>query len=128
MATFFGQFQGGGVPLASYMGMIGYARLPVAISNLLAGILMAVTGRPVNLTPAVLLPDTAGPVLAAVLSAFNPLHLWYYVLLGIGFAALFGREPRKGWALPLALFVMTTLFTAASAGLSSALTSSMTLN
>lgn len=127
VAMFFGQFQGGGVPLTSYFGMVGYARLPLAILTLLMGVFTGITGRlEFDLSPAVLLPETASPVLAALLHAFNPLHLWYYVLLGIGFASLFGREPRKGWILPVALFVITTLFQMGSAAVSASLM--MTMN
>lgn len=125
VAMFFGQFEGGGVPLSAYMGMIGYARLPLAILNLLAGIFLAATGRQLNLSAAVLLPETASPYLVGLLSSFNPLYLWYYVLLGIGFAALFDREPRKGWALPVTVFVVTTLLNAVAVGVTSAFTPTM---
>ena len=123
VATFFGRLQGGGVPLSSYMGMIGYARMPLAISTLLTGIFMAITGQTLNLTPAAFLPEGAPPVLVGLLGSLNPLNLWYYVLLAIGFAALHGREPRKGWPLPVTLFVITTLFTTVSLVMNAALMS-----
>ncbi len=125
VAMFFGQFQGGGVSLKSYMGMVGYARMPLAIHNLLAGVFSGITGQQLNLSAAAFLPDTASLGLIGLLGAINPLHIWYYILLGIGFAALFDREPRKGWALPVTLFVVTTLFSAASGALGSAF---MTMN
>lgn len=116
VATFFGQFQGGGVPLTSYMGMVGYARMPLDLARLLSAAFIAVTGKPLDLSAAAFLPEGASPVLAGALQMLSPLGLWYYGLLAIGFAALFGREPRRGWALPVTLFVLGTIVTAAAAG------------
>lgn len=115
VALFFGQFHGGGVSLSAYMGMIGYARMPLALSLLLSAVYQAFAGQPLNLSAAAFLPGDASPILAAALTMLNPLGLWYYALLAVGFAALFGREPRKGWAMPVTLLVIGTLYLMATA-------------
>lgn len=122
VATFFGQFQGGEVPLTSYMGMIGYARMPLDIARLLSAVFMAVTGKQLDLSAAALLPDGASPVLMGALQMINPFGIWYYALLAIGFAALFGREPRRGWAMPVTLFVLGVIVSAAAASIGAAFT------
>lgn len=104
LALFVGQFHGGGVAFRSYYGMIGYARVPLALSTLLAGIYQAATGQMLNLSLGVLVPEGGSPYLLGLLSTFNPFTLWYYALLATGFAALFGRPARRGWALPAILW------------------------
>ena len=120
VATFFGQFQGGGVSLSAYLGMIGYARLPLAISTLLGGVFAAFTGQSLDLSLAVFLPETASGVMVGLLKMINPFGIWYYVLLATGFAALFGRSPKRGWLLPVALFVAGTLVTIGTSGFGAA--------
>jgi len=122
VAIFFGQFQGGGVPFAAYMGMIGYARMPLVLSRLLTAVFIAATGQALDLSAAAFLPAGASPALTAALQMLNPFGIWYYVLLAIGFAALFRREPRRGWAFPVTLFVLGTVISAALGGASASLT------
>lgn len=120
VATFFGQFQGGGVSLSAYLGMIGYARLPLAISTLLGAVFLAVTGQTLDLSLAVFLPEGSSNILVGLLRMLNPFGVWYYALLGTGFAALFGRSPRRGWLMPVALFVAGTLINVGTSGLGAA--------
>lgn len=116
IALFVGQFQGGGVPFSAYLGMIGYARVPLALSALLSGVWTALTDKPLIMSLTVFLSPEASPYLKGLLSMFNPFGLWYYALLAIGFAALFKRPPGKGWALPALLFVVATLASVGTAG------------
>lgn len=109
--TFFGQFQGGGVPLKAYLGMIGYARMPLMISSLIGGIYMGATGKALDLSLGILLSPEASPWLKGLLSMLNPFGLWYYGLLATGFAALFGQPPRKGVTMAVVLFLLGTLVT-----------------
>jgi len=120
VAVFFGQFQGGGVSLSAYLGMIGYARMPLVLSQLLGAVYMALTGQALNMSLAVFLPDGASPYLSGLLGMVNPFGLWYYALLGVGFAALFGRSPRRGWLLPAALFVLGTVANVLGSGMGAA--------
>lgn len=121
-ALFMGQFQGGGVSYGSYFGMIGYARMPLAIASILGGIYQVATGKALNLSLAAFLSPESNPYLTGLLSTINPFTIWYYVLLAMGFATLFGRPARRGWALPALIWVINVLFTVVFSGVGSRFT------
>jgi len=110
LALFFGQFQGGGVGLTRYLGMVGYAGVPQALGTLLsAGLTMVSRSTAINLSASVFLPPDANPYLKVLLSALNPFSIWYYVLLAIGFAALHRVRPSRGTAFAAAMFTISLL-------------------
>lgn len=82
VAMFFGQFQGSPVKFPAYLGMIGYARVPLAINTIIGGLLASQAASlqdlaTKSLSLAVFLPADASPHLRALLEAFNPFDLWY---------------------------------------------------
>lgn len=112
LALLVGQFMGGGVSFRAYFGMIGYARVPVAISVLLGGLLASRAETmeqmaTVSLSPAAFLSSDSSFLLRAFLTTLNPLEIWYYILLATGFAALHKVKPIKGAALSLILYVLS---------------------
>lgn len=111
LALLVGQFMGGGVSFRAYFGMIGYARVPAAISVLLGSLLASRAETmeqmaTISLSPAALLSSEASAPLRAFLTTLNPLDIWYYILLATGFAALHKVKPVKGAALSLILYVL----------------------
>jgi len=122
LATFFGQFQEERVPFTSYLGMVGYARMPVAFASLLAGILGLALGEKalsVSISLAALLPAGSNAMLRTVLNSVNPFDIWYYCVLAIGFGKLHRAPAKKGLGLVVALYVITLLFSLAGAAISS---------
>ncbi|MFZ5823090.1 MAG: YIP1 family protein [Bacillota bacterium] len=125
LALFIAQFQGGGVPFSSFYGMVGYARVPLAISILLGGLWVALVGKPLDISLAAVLSADASPTLKAALMMVNPFGLWYYALLAIGFATLMKKPATKGIPFAATLFVLSLLLAMAGGGLSAAFTPSM---
>lgn len=90
-ALFFAQFQSGSTSFSALFGMIGYARVPLVLSNVIAA--ASVSGKPLNLSLSAMLAADASRPFQTLLAMFNPFSVWYYVLLGIGFATLLGKSP-----------------------------------
>lgn len=128
LALMVGQFLGGGVSFRAYFGMIGYARIPLALNVLLSSLLASRAESleqmaTMSLSPAAFLPADSSMLLRAFLTTLNPFDLWYYILLAIGFAILHKVKPVKGVALSFILYVLVlgmalagTAFTAAFTG------------
>jgi hypothetical protein len=124
-AMFFGQFLGGAPNLRTYMALVGYARVPLALNTLLLGFLILVKGinaqATVSLSVAVFLPDGANPYLRTVLSSIGPFDLWYLYLLGLGFSTLHGEKPRQGLLLSGVVYGLGLLFALAGMALTKSL-------
>ncbi|HEY3367190.1 MAG TPA: YIP1 family protein [Symbiobacteriaceae bacterium] len=121
-AIFFGQFQGGGVRFSSYLGMIGYARLPLVLSAIVSTPLtmQAKTLQQVqnfSISLAVLLPPDANRYLKAFFQTLNPFDLWYYALLVIGFAALHRVKPARSLWFVVSIYGLSLLLALGSAAL-----------
>lgn len=112
LAMFFGQFMGSTVKFPEYLGMIGYARIPLAIHTVIASALAAQAQSiqemaDKSLSLAVFLPAGASPVTKTLLGALNPFDLWYFVLLAIGFASMHKARPAKGWGFAATVFALS---------------------
>lgn len=122
LGLFFGQFQESRVSFVSYLGMVGYARIPVALQTFLGGILALVMGEKaatLNLSLAALLPKGSNGMLVAFLTTINPFTIWYYCLLAIAFGALHRGKASRGLGLVLTLYVVLLLVSMAGAGIAS---------
>lgn len=120
VALLVAQFQGGSAGFSAYMGMIGYAQVPVVLNRLLAGVWARINdGAVLDLSLAVLLPAGANPFLRVLLQACNPFTIWYYVLLAVGFGSLHGKKPKQGAVFSVALFVLAVLLSMATAKMGS---------
>ncbi|HYG57757.1 MAG TPA: Yip1 family protein [Symbiobacteriaceae bacterium] len=112
LAMFFGQFHRGEATFTGYFGMVGYARIPMALATLLQSILVAVVGQQgmtMSLSLAVLAPDTVSPYLKTILGAVNPFSIWYYILLAIGFGVLNRTRPAKATTMVVTLVILNLL-------------------
>ncbi|MGE5674563.1 MAG: Yip1 family protein [Mycobacterium leprae] len=122
LATFFGQFQSTRVPFGTYLGLVGYARLPVVVGTVVQAFLTLSATTMAELTTksvslAVLLPADASPYLRGALSTLNPFVIWYYVILTIGLATLHRAKPSKTWSLAATLFAVSLLLATVGGGL-----------
>jgi hypothetical protein len=129
-AIFFGQFQEQRVSYVTYLGMVGYARVPLAIGQVVTGALtLALAGKVKGLTLslAILAPNGAGasPVVKTLLGMVTPFSIWYFALLAIGFGALHRGKASRGLGLVLTIFVILAIVMAASAAVGSKLTGQM---
>jgi hypothetical protein len=126
-ALFFGQFKEQRVSYPTYLGMVGYARIPLAIGQLVTGALTLALADKVKgftLSLAVLAPG-GGAIVKTLLGMFTPFSIWYFTLLAIGFGALHRGKANKGLGLVLTIFIILAIVMAGSAALSSKLTSQM---
>jgi hypothetical protein len=120
IAMFFGQFQEERVGFTSYLGMLGYARMPLLISSLLGATLtlaMGDTATQFNLSLAALAPQGAPAMLTAFLGTLNPFTAWYYFVLATGFGALHRGKAAKGVALVITLYVINLLLSLGGAAI-----------
>jgi hypothetical protein len=111
LALLVGQFLGGSVTFRAYFGMIGYARVPLAINVLVASVLASRAETleqmaTMSLSPAAFLPSESSVLLRSFLTTLNPLDIWYYILLASGFAALHKVKPIKGAVLSLIVYLL----------------------
>ncbi len=118
VALFFGQFVGGGATFRQYFGMVGYAKVPLAVGMLIQAPLMAQAGslsdlQHITLSAAALVPPDASVYLRFALMSLNPFALWYLALMAIGFAALHRTRWTRSLPLVITLFVVGTLMTMA---------------
>ncbi|HWI60260.1 MAG TPA: YIP1 family protein [Symbiobacteriaceae bacterium] len=112
LSIFFGQFQEERVTFGSYLGMVGYARMPLAVAQLLSGILVLVLGKQalnLNLSVAALAPEGTGLMLKTFLGTIGPFGIWYYIVLAIGFGALHRGKASRGVGLVATLYIGGTL-------------------
>jgi hypothetical protein len=116
LAMFFGQFRGGGVGFVQYLGLVGYARIPVALGGVLSGAMIMASGSVMNagISLAALLPEGSSPYLMGILGAFNPFTFWYYAVLAIGFGVLHKGGAKKGLSLVITMFIVTLLMSLGS--------------
>lgn len=122
LAMFFGQFQEERVPFTSYLGMVGYARVPLVLGSLLSSVLVAFLGKQaatLNLSLAVLAPEGSSLMLKSFLGTFSPFGIWYYCVLAIAFGALHRGKATKGLGLVLTLYVISLAFTLGGAAIGS---------
>lgn len=113
IALFFGQFQEDRVPYPAYLGMMGYARLPLALSSLVGAIITAVAGEKavgISLSLATLLPAGGSVILASIAASITPFSIWYYWLLAVCFGTLHHERPGRGAAFALTLYIINLLF------------------
>ncbi|HYF78796.1 MAG TPA: YIP1 family protein [Symbiobacteriaceae bacterium] len=128
IAMFFGQFQEERVGFTSYLGMLGYARMPLIISSLLGAALtlaMGDTATQFNLSLAALAPQGAPAMVTALLGTLNPFTAWYYFVLATGFGALHRGKAAKGVALVVTLYALNLLFSLAGAAIGGSFLSQM---
>jgi hypothetical protein len=121
IALLFGQFQEERVGYGSYLGLLGYARMPLVIGGLVGAILGVVVGNNLVLNAAVLAPAGSSVVLTAALATISPFVVWYYYVLAAGFGALHKGKATKGLGLVITLYVINLLFTVGGAMLTTRL-------
>jgi len=124
VAAFVAQFMGGSLGLRPYFGMVGYARVPLAINTLLTSFLASradslAEAATMSLSPAAFLPAGSSPYATALLGMINPFGIWYYVLLALGFAALHRNRPAQGAPLAGVVFLINLAGALISAALAS---------
>lgn len=125
VATFVAQFTGENAGFRAYFGMIGYARLPLAINAVIQGLLLTQASTledamTMSLSVAAFLPADTNIFVSSLLSMINPFGIWYYVLLAFGFAALHQTPPKKGWIYAGAIAALSVIGTLISAATGSA--------
>lgn len=125
LAVFVAQLTGGSVGFRAYFGMVGYARVPVALNAIIQGLLLTKAGTyseamRMSLSLATFLPADSNVYLQSLLGMVNPFSIWYYVLLALGFAALHKTKPREGWTFAGAILILNIIGSVASAAMGSA--------
>lgn len=128
IAMFFGQFQEERVGFANYLGLLGYARMPLIIASLLGGVLTLILGdqaSQLNLSLAVLAPEGSSVMLKAALGTLNPFVAWYYFVLATGFGALHRGKAAKGAVFIIVLYIMNLLVTLGGAAIGKSLVPGM---
>lgn len=82
-----------------------------AIDQLLSLLLSFLTGKPfANLSPALFVGDPMANTGTRLLMMLNPISIWAYYVLGIGFEHVAAITRTKGLILAFAFFVLAALF------------------
>lgn len=123
IANFAAQFQGGSAGFRTYFSMVGYARVPLAVGGLLQAALMSRAAtfqqaQSMSLSLAALAPEGTNSILKTFLSTINPIGLFYYALLAIGFAVVQRMKPSRGAIFAGTVYVLGLLVMLAGAAFS----------
>lgn len=120
------KLMGGQGKFKAYLSVVVHANIILVLYTLLVIPLSYITGslheNPTLTSLATLMsPDQAGTIVYSILSAIDVFSIWYYAVLGIGFAAVSKLKKQHVYAITAGIFLIGIIISVISASAANAI-------